>query len=207
MKNKIIVVGGFQEIFELCHLCGFEVTGYIDNAALLKETPVPLLGCDEDAIQVFSEYGRTHSIIITPDQPAIRERLFMTYQDIGFKVASLLSPKALISPTAQLNEGCIVQSFCHVSAHARIGKGVKMSVYANVMHDVSIANYVTIAPGAILLGNVQVGEGAYIGAGAVVLPRIKIGKGAIVGAGAVVTKNVEDGITVVGVPATKMLHH
>ena len=65
----------------------------------------------------------------------------------------------------------------------------------------------SIAPGAILLGNVQVGEGAYIGAGAVVLPRIKIGKGAIVGAGAVVTKNVEDGITVVGVPATKMLHH
>lgn len=44
-------------------------------------------------------------------------------------------------------------------------------------------------------------EGAYIGAGAVIAGPVTVGSGATVGANAVVTKDVEPGITVVGIPA------
>ena len=41
-----------------------------------------------------------------------------------------------------------------------------------------------------------------LGAGAIVLPNIKIGNNVTVGAGSVVRNDIEDGFTVVGVPAT-----
>lgn len=50
-------------------------------------------------------------------------------------------------------------------------------------------------------GDVVIESGAFIGAHAVIFPGVRIGRGAVVGAGAVVTKDVENDITVVGVPA------
>ena len=58
-----------------------------------------------------------------------------------------------------------------------------------------------IAPAAVLCGSVEIGEGALVGAGAVVTPGKRVGVGAVVGAGAVVVRNVDEGATVVGVPA------
>ena len=66
-------------------------------------------------------------------------------------------------------------------------------------------NYETLhhflSPGVHVSGRVTIGEDVFIGTGAVIVERLTIGKGAIIGAGAVVTKNVEPGVTAVGVPA------
>ena len=55
-----------------------------------------------------------------------------------------------------------------------------------------------------IAGEVKLGEGVMIGAGANVLNGLRVGAFSKVGAGAVVTKDVEEGVTVVGVPARKM---
>jgi acetyltransferase-like isoleucine patch superfamily enzyme len=52
------------------------------------------------------------------------------------------------------------------------------------------------------LGHVILGSLVSVGSGAIILPRLKIGDGAVIGAGAVVTKDVPEGVTVMGVPAT-----
>ncbi|MBF0199042.1 MAG: acyltransferase [Planctomycetes bacterium] len=52
----------------------------------------------------------------------------------------------------------------------------------------------TVAP-------VRICQGAFIGAGAIILPGVTIGEDAVVGAGAVVSSSVENGVTVVGIPA------
>lgn len=54
------------------------------------------------------------------------------------------------------------------------------------------------------LGRVRIGNDVFLGANSIVMPGVTIGDGAIVGAGAVVTKNVEAGVVVAGVPATKL---
>jgi acetyltransferase-like isoleucine patch superfamily enzyme len=51
----------------------------------------------------------------------------------------------------------------------------------------------------------RVRRGASIGSGATILCGVTIGEGAMVGAGAVVTRDVQDGETVVGVPARVVL--
>ncbi len=203
MIKDIILVGGFAETIELCELCGYNIVGIIDNALTQPLCGYPVLGDDSCAEQIHKLYPQAEALIAM-DKPSVRKKLFALYREAGYKIASLISPKAYISPTAKLGEGCIIQSFCNISTNCIIGEGAKINTYANIMHDAKISNYVTIAPNAVLLGRVTVGECAYIGANSTIIQTNCIGAGALVGAGAVVTKNIEGEAVVVGVPARKM---
>lgn len=201
--NDVLLVGGFVETIELCELCGLRITGIIDKALTGSLCGYPILGSDADIEEIYAAYART-PVIIAPDMPSVRAGLFMLYKRVGFAISSLISPKAFISPSARLGEGCIIQSMCHVSSNAVLGMGVKMNTLANVMHDCNICDCVTIAPNAVILGGVNIGEQAYIGANSTILPTRVIGKRAVVGAGAVVTKDVLRDTVVAGVPARRM---
>lgn len=198
-QKKIILIGGFLETIELCSLYGYTVIGIIDNRAVRFEG-IPVIGTDKDAAALFEQY-RAYPCVLTPDQPAVRERLYHYYKGIGFSFASLVSPRAFISESASIGEGCIIQSGCNVSSNTRIGKFVKLNSFANVMHDVVVGDFSTIAPNAVVLGHVTIGGKAYIGANSTVIQNHQIGENSVIGAGAVVTKDVEAGKTVAGVPA------
>jgi sugar O-acyltransferase (sialic acid O-acetyltransferase NeuD family) len=107
---------------------------------------------------------------------------------------------ALISPSANIDEGTVVMQCAIVQASTVIGKHVIVNTGASIDHDCFIGNFAHISPGAVLSGNVKVGEGTHIGAGAVIIPGIRIGKWCKIGAGAVVIKNIPDYATAVGNP-------
>ena len=200
MKTDIIIVGGFHEIIELCEDCGLNVVGIIDNKPVETYYGVPIIGTDNDAERLYSQYGEC-KVIITPDSPIIREKLVQTYKAIGYEFATVISPLAHISKYAEIGEGTVIQPGVNVSSATRIGSFCKLNSYCNVMHDSCIEDFTTIAPNAVILGRVKIGKGDYIGANATVLSNINIGAGSIVGAGAVVTRDVADGLTVKGIPA------
>jgi acetyltransferase-like isoleucine patch superfamily enzyme len=83
----------------------------------------------------------------------------------------------------------------------RIGNHFHLNLNSTVGHDVVIGDFVTVFPGVNISGNVVIGDKTTIGTGSSILPGVRIGSGCFIGAGAVVTKDVEDGQTVVGVPA------
>lgn len=200
MSKRIIIVGAFHEMIELCEDCGLEIVGIIDNQQIGDYYGCPILGTDEDAEQLFREYSDC-CVVLTPDLPKVREKLHELYSQIGFQFATVISPKAIISRNAKIGKGTVIQACVNVSAGSTIGDFVKLNTYANIMHDDVVGNYATIAPNAVLLGYVHVEESSYIGANSTILPHIKIGGGSIVGAGAVVTKDVKNNVIVKGVPA------
>lgn len=199
MKD-VILVGAFHEVVELCEDCGIHIAGIIDNNLTGSYLGIPILGTDNDAARLYEEYSRCQ-LVITPDFPRVRERLFQLYSRAGFEFATIISPKANISPSAKIGRGTVIQSGVNVSASTTIVSFVKLNTNANVMHDNVVGDYATIAPNAVLLGYVHIEKTAYIGANSTVLPHLSIGEGALVGAGAVVTKNVEANLIVKGVPA------
>ena len=200
MDNKVILVGAFHEIIELCEDCGSQIVGIIDDQYTGDYNGIPILGGDEDASSLYQDYSDC-SIVITPDLPKVREKLFALYSQIGFQFATIISPRATISRSAKIGKGTVIQACVNVSSGSTIGDFVKLNTYANIMHDITIGNYATIAPNAVVLGDVHIGESAYIGANSTILPHIRLGSGATVGAGAVVTKDVNDNVIVKGVPA------
>ena len=200
MKSDVILVGGFHEIIELCEECGFNVVGIIDNKLEGYYCGVPVLGKDDDAEKLFSQYANC-KLVIVPDSPAIREAMVLHYQLIGYRFATVISPNAHISKTAEIGEGTIIQSGVNVSSFTKVGRFCKLNCNCNVMHDNEIGDFVTIAPNVVLLGRVSTQSHAYLGANSTVLPNIKIGSYSVVGAGAVVTHDIENKVIVKGNPA------
>lgn len=200
MKKKVILVGGFHEIIELCEELDFNIIGIFDNNLKDQFLGYKILGEDKEAETLLDSYKKI-PLIITPDSPTVRSRLFQLYSKLGYSFETIISKNARISKSAKIGEGTIIQDGVNVSANTIIGKFVKLNTGCNVMHDCIINDFVTIAPNAVILGRVVIDKEAYIGANSTVLPITRIGKRVIVGAGAVVTKNIESNIKVKGVPA------
>ena len=200
MENDIILIGAFGEMCELAEICGKKIVGIIDNNLNDTFRGIPIIGKDEDAPILFKKFFSI-PVVVTPDKPQIRKKLVEYYRRIGYKFSTLISPLAYISPSAEIGNGTVIQSFCNVSSNSTIGDFCKLNTFSNVMHDNIIGDFTTIAPSAVLLGRVEIGEKAYIGANATILPGTKVGADVIVGAGSVVTKNIPSNTIVKGVPA------
>jgi sugar O-acyltransferase (sialic acid O-acetyltransferase NeuD family) len=200
MSRKIVLVGAFHEMVELCEACNVEIAGIFDEHVKGDFMGHKILGREEDARRL-ADLLREVPVLIVPDAPEVRRRLAGYYLSLGYRPASLVSPKAVVSKSASIGPGTIVQNCCHISTSVRIGEFVKVNAAANIMHDSVVGDFTTVAPNAVMLGRVSVGAGCYVGANATLLPDIEIGEEAIVGAGAVVTRDVAPGAVVMGNPA------
>lgn len=195
--EKVILIGYFIETVELCKKCGCDVIGIVDNE---PKGFCPYLGTDEEFIGKRLEYTDI-PLVITPDKPEVREKIYKKYKRLGFVFKTLIAPEAVVSESAIVSEGCIIQSLCNISSNVFLDKCVRVNTGANIMHDGSIQAFSVVAPNAVLLGHVNVGTKSYVGANSTLLPNVNVGDNAIVGAGAVVTKDVCSNCVVVGVPA------
>lgn len=119
----------------------------------------------------------------------------------GAALASVVHPRAAVSPYATLGRGVAIMAGVNVSPAAVIGDYVVLNANCSVDHDCVLERGVQFGPGVTLAGNVTVEEGAFVGVGASVMPGVRIGANAVVGAGAVVIRDVPAGAKVAGNPA------
>lgn len=141
--------------------------------------------------------GNPHGMI----RVAFSERL----KKHGLKPVSVIHKSAVIEQGAILGEGCQIMANAVIGAEAWIGSQVIVNTKASVDHETILEDGSEVGPGATLCGLIKVQSGAWVCAGATILPRVTIGRNSVVGAGSVVTRDVPEGVTIVGVPAKKIL--
>lgn len=198
--NQVILLGAFIETIELCEKCGLEIVGIIDNNPTREYHGYPVLGSDKEILTHSTKYNAI-PLVMVPDSPFVRSRLHKLYGEKGFVFKSVISPTAIVSKSAEIGQGCIIQDYCNISAEVKTGNFVRINTFANIMHESIIGNYTTVAPNAVILGRCKIEAFSYIGANSTILPELCIGCNSTIGAGSVVTKNVDDNQTVVGNPA------
>ncbi len=166
----------------------------------MMDGTLPILH-SEEAFRAFVEKnGMVYGLIGIWDNKT-RERLSREYP-IRYTVG--IHPSSIIADDVKIGEGTVVMAGAIINPGARIGRHCIINTGAIVEHDCIISDYVHVSPGVRLAGDVKVGRMSLIGIGSSVLPKITIGQNVVVGAGAVVIRDIEDDITVVGVPARKM---
>ena len=202
----VLVIGGGGHALvsvEVLRACGHDVIGCLtrDGAttANLERVSVGVLGTDADlAAIVANECPR--AFVAVGDNRA-RRMLSEAVVAAGGSLVRAVSPAAVVSTTADIDEGVLVMPGAVVNALAHLQRGVIVNTHASIDHDCRIGAFAHVAPGVALAGDVTVGEGALIGIGAAVVPGRTIGAWSTVGAGASVVDDVAPGETVVGVPA------
>ena len=65
MKTKVILIGGFSEIIELCELCNFDIVGIVDNNLKESYMGYEILGDDKSAENIHKNYKNIKLIFIS----------------------------------------------------------------------------------------------------------------------------------------------
>jgi len=106
--------------------------------------------------------------------------------------------------TIRIGAGSILCAGCILTTDIQIGKHVLLNLNCTLGHDSSIGDFSSIMPGVNVAGEVVIGKSVLVGSGANILNRVHIGDNSKVGMGAAVIRDVEPGITVVGIPAKRI---
>jgi sugar O-acyltransferase (sialic acid O-acetyltransferase NeuD family) len=159
---------------------------------------LPLLGGSQAAAGLRREYA---DVVVAIGNADRRLGLIEELGRQGFELPVIQHPSASISPFATLQEGCVVFAQSAINADTVLGRGCIVNTGATVDHDCILADGVHVSPGAHLAGGVRVGRSSWIGIGACVRENIVVGDGVTVAAGAAVIADIENKLTVAGVPA------
>jgi sugar O-acyltransferase (sialic acid O-acetyltransferase NeuD family) len=181
------------EIVEYARAAGFRVAG------LLELVDRSRVGGEAHGLPVRSPEERPGDAVV--GLGGDRLELWSLLEEHGWRPVTVLHPAAHVSPSAQVDAGCIVAPAAVVGAAAVLGPQALVARGALVGHHVVLGAGAVLNPGANVAGNARIGEGAVLGMGAIVANGVEVGAGAVVAAGAVVVRPVEPATRVQGVPA------
>ena len=210
LPPDVIIWGGTGQakvVRPIIEYYGSKVVAVFDNTPNLP-TPFPDVelyhGHKQFEVWIKSRNRKEIGFCVAIGNPhgRVRIRLHDLLVKEGLTPVTVVHPTAWVADNATIGSGSQILAGAVIAPEARIGRQCIINTNASVDHEDVLEDGVEVAPGATLCGLVHVGINAWICAGATVLPHIRIGADAIVGAGAVVMKDVPDGITVVGIPAT-----
>ena len=208
----VLCAGGHARVvIDILHRSGQTPVGLVDTNANLHGTrldDVPVMGTDAvvlsrapDSVVLVNALGNVARV--GDSGLTQRRELFTRFKAKGYQFAQVISPDAIVSGRATLEEGCHVITGAIVHPGCIVGVNSIVNTGAQLDHDCCIGAHSHVAPGAVLCGNVTVGAICHIGAGAVIVQGVTIGDGAVVAAGAVVLVDVPAGATVVSAAAVR----
>ncbi|RTE86773.1 acetyltransferase [Lysobacter sp. N42] len=149
------------------------------------ESDDAVLGFDKEQIYLVNAIGSMPG-------NSLRKKIQQHFRQHGYRFLTVVSPKAMVSEFARLEEGAQVIHGAIVNAHSLIGEGTIVNSGAIIEHDCMIGRYNHIAPGAVLCGGVVSGNNVHIGTGASVIQSTLIGENVMVGAGSTVVSDLSD---------------
>ena len=134
-KNLLIVGAGIyglvvKEIAESLEI--FETISFIDDRAENASDGTKVLGKTSDIDKLIRDH---QNIIVAIGNPEVRLKLLQELsQNTMCHIVTLVSPKAYVSPSAQIGCGCIIEPMAVVHAGCVLETGCIISAGAVVNH-------------------------------------------------------------------------
>lgn len=176
-----------------------------DIARLLGYTEIIWVDDDDSkdaySFLVYLEFYHMVPMALGIGDNLMRQKMMQKLRQHQISILTLVHPKAVLSPTADIGKGSVIMANVVVNADAVIGDGVILNSSCVVEHDNIIEDFVHISPNTALGGDVCVKTLSHIGIGASVIQGKTIGENSIIGAGSVVISDIASNVTAVGVPA------
>lgn len=202
MLQDLVIIGGGEHagcVFDAARLSGnFNVLGFLDREKKnIKD--LPYLGGDDAA----AAYAHASFIVgVGMIGPGRGRKLIADKMTTVRSWATIVHPKAIVSPRAVLGIGVLIMPGAIINAGATIGDHCIVNSGAVIEHDCRIGAFSHLCPGVVMGGGVIIGENSVIGLGARIRDHVTIGAFSFVAMASVVTKSFPEHSRVLGHPAT-----
>lgn len=166
----------------------------IENYKIYEES-------NENLLEFINSYNE---VIVATGDNYLRELKIKQLLAMNAPLTTIIHPTASISPFATISKGNTILANAIININASIAMGCIINNGVIVEHDCIIEDFVNISPNTAMAGHTTIGRKTFIGIGSTIINNIRVGEGVIVGAGAVVVSDIDDNMTVVGVPAKEI---
>lgn len=198
MTRALVIIGNGQmaELFwsHFTQLGNHHVAGFaVDRERLAGDRllGLPVVAFDE----IETHFGpRTCDafVAIGPVQNnAIRAARFLELRRSGYRLASYISPHAVVSRDAVLGEHVVVGAFAVIQPWATVGDNAHVGGGSIVGHHSRIGEHAFLSLHVVMAGAVGIGERAFVGVGATIRDNVTVGCCSVVGAGATILNDVD----------------
>jgi sugar O-acyltransferase (sialic acid O-acetyltransferase NeuD family) len=181
-KSLLLVIGAGghgRSVAEAAELSGyFEVVGFLDDSLPVGEAVmgVPLLG----HVASIAQYrARADQVIVAIGNNVVREKLMLQLVAVDFNLATVLHPRAIVSPSAVLGVGAVVMAGAIVGTEARLGMGSIVNCGAVVDHHATVEDFGHLGVSASMAGGTVLGRGAWMQAGSALGYGVKVAAGEV----------------------------
>lgn len=169
MENNLLILGAgmygriAKEIAESMNC--FDKISFADDVG--ENSPVAdlIVGKIDDIKELSKEYG---SMVVAIGNCDVRwELLERIENETSSQMVNLISPRAFISPYAEIGNGCIIEPMAVVNTEAVVGDGCIISAGAVVNHACTISRVCHIDCNATVRGNSTVPQKTKVCSGVV----------------------------------------
>lgn len=164
-KTKLLVVGAGghgRSVAEAAELGGeFEIIGFLDDAVDVGGLIFgwPVLG----PISNLGVYRTScDQAIVAIGNNSVRETLMRQLVDAGMLAATVVHPKAVVSPSALLGMGTAVMAGAIIGTEAELGEGTIVNCGAIVDHHAKVEDFGHLGVNACMAGGSVLGRGAWM---------------------------------------------
>lgn len=190
--NKKIVIFGTGDLAQIIadyfkHDSAYEVAGFTVDAEYAKGDVVPFERVEE---YYPPETHDMYIAVVYGELNRIRQRKYMEAKDKRYDIASYISSKAFVSPSAKIGEGVTIFENNVVQPFVEIGNNTILWSGNHVGHHSTIGNNVFISSHVVISGWCKIGDNSFMGVNSVLANNTVIGKESWVMHGSIISGNV-----------------
>ena len=199
MKEKLIIIGAgghSKSVVDAINQEIYQIEGFLDDNKTGIHIGYPIIGKKLEDIDNYKNY----KYFVAIGDIGARKMWFETLQKHDVEIINIIDKTALISSSSKIGIGNFIGKYSIVNADAIIGNNNVINTKALVEHECIVGNHTHLSTNSVINGNVVIKDCVFLGSCSVCIGQLTVGENSIIGAGSVIISDVEDDVTVVGVP-------
>lgn len=178
----IVGAGGHgRSVLELVRLLGEHTpAGFLDDTQAAGTVVMGLPVWGPTALLAELPARGVHTVHVAIGHNATRESLNTRARGAGLNLATLVHPRACVSPSATLGAGCAVMALAVVGTEAVLAEGVIVNVGAVVDHHARVGHHGHLGANATMAGGTSIGARAWLQAGSAIGYHVHLNDDAVV---------------------------
>jgi sugar O-acyltransferase (sialic acid O-acetyltransferase NeuD family) len=199
-KNKKLIIIGDGEFASIAYEyftfdSDYEVLGFaVEKEFYTKQKfyGLPIYVLEELESKISKEDFFLYAAITFVKLNRVRERIYQSYKEKGFKFATYISSKAFVWRNAKIGENTFIFENNVIQPFVEIGSNVVLWSGNHIGHQTVIEDHCFLSSHVVVSGYCQIGSRSFIGVNATFANNLNIGKDNFIAMATAITRNTED---------------